>query len=603
MAANAGAIRAGRAYVEVSTEESGFNAGLRRMQEKLKGWSESLKHLGERTRGGELPEPLSAIARFIASPAGIFTAMTEIARHFAETGDQMSRMADMAGTSVEAISALAYAAKMTDVNVESLATGLKKMQQAIYQAARGGAAGVEASQALGMNLAEIAKLPAEQQFSRIAEALSKISNPAQRTAAAVAVFGRNGAELLPLLLKGASGVDAFIARAKELGLVMSTETAEKASQLDDAFKELVMVTSGVARAIGAELAGSVRSAVEWITRIGVAVKNWIHDHRGLAVVIFGSVAAITALGTALTIGGVLIGAMTTGLSAIGVALAAVGTVISAVAAVIASPFLLIGAAIAGVIGYVLYATGTFEKLGKWFASTFAADIGIAKEAWDAITEALASGDLGAAMSVAVAFLKVEWARGVAWLESKWQDFVDVFKNAWSSAVAWLLDKWESISSVITHGIIWVENQVGILSDDEARQQHKSVDQDSAARRRAINDRLGEERRKYDEAHAEALKRIEGEKSAAMDAWKSVLAERKKAAEKHESEHQKAMGDIGDITASRMESTGTFSSSSLWGIGGGPVQQIADNTAATNRAAERIANNTENINRLTALTFK
>ena len=108
-----------------------------------------------------MPEPLAAIARFAASPAGIFTAMTEMARRFAESGASMLELAEKSGTTVEAVSALAYAARRCNVDAEGLAGGLKKMQIAIFEAARGGQAGIEASQKLGLNLAALAKLPAE----------------------------------------------------------------------------------------------------------------------------------------------------------------------------------------------------------------------------------------------------------------------------------------------------------------------------------------------------------------------------------------------------------------------------------------------------------
>ena len=82
------------------------------------------------------------------------------------------------------------------------------------------------------------------------------------------------------------------------------ETTAKGQGPRQRLGDLKDVTMGVVKAIGGELAGSIRTGVEWITRIGVAVKNWIKDHRGLATVIFGSATAVTALGFALTVAGV-----------------------------------------------------------------------------------------------------------------------------------------------------------------------------------------------------------------------------------------------------------------------------------------------------------
>jgi hypothetical protein len=46
------------------------------------------------------------------------------------------------------------------------------------------------------------KLAPEDQFTQVAAAISKIENPAQRSAAAMAIFGKSGAELLPLFADG-----------------------------------------------------------------------------------------------------------------------------------------------------------------------------------------------------------------------------------------------------------------------------------------------------------------------------------------------------------------------------------------------------------------
>ena len=69
---------------------------------------------------------------------------------------------------------------------------------------------------LGLNAAELAKLPADQAFSTIAQKISEIQNPAERATAAMQIFGKSGQSLLPLMLSVAEGIKAAQEEAAKL---------------------------------------------------------------------------------------------------------------------------------------------------------------------------------------------------------------------------------------------------------------------------------------------------------------------------------------------------------------------------------------------------
>ena len=104
-------------------------------------------------------------------------------------------------------------------SVDSLAMGIKKMQVNIADAARGGKAG---QRGIGRRRALRRRawpdLLPEEQFRRIADRIAAIENPTERAAAAVKIFGRNGTELMPMLLQGADGIAKWEARARALGI-------------------------------------------------------------------------------------------------------------------------------------------------------------------------------------------------------------------------------------------------------------------------------------------------------------------------------------------------------------------------------------------------
>jgi hypothetical protein len=67
----------------------------------------------------------------------------------------------------------------------------------ISKAAGGGKEAVQALSSIGLSAADFQGLSSSEQFTLIANAINGITDPAQRAAAAVAIFGKSGADLLP----------------------------------------------------------------------------------------------------------------------------------------------------------------------------------------------------------------------------------------------------------------------------------------------------------------------------------------------------------------------------------------------------------------------
>ncbi len=141
----------------------------------------------------------------------------------------------------------------------------------------------------------------EEQFRRIADRIAAIQNPAERAAAAVKIFGRNGTELLPLLLQGADGIAKWEARARALGLVMNGEAAEGAHRFSQLLGDLHDVMMSSVRVIGGALIPYLDGMVNRIVQVITSVRQWIKEHRGLAIVLLQVSGAIVGAGLAMTV--------------------------------------------------------------------------------------------------------------------------------------------------------------------------------------------------------------------------------------------------------------------------------------------------------------
>ena len=79
----------------------------------------------------------------------------------------------------------------------------------------------------------------------LADALAGVEDASTRAALAQRIFGRSGTELLPLFTAGAEGLEAMRQKARDLGIVMSTEDAAAAAEFKDSLNELKGAFAGL----------------------------------------------------------------------------------------------------------------------------------------------------------------------------------------------------------------------------------------------------------------------------------------------------------------------------------------------------------------------
>jgi hypothetical protein len=121
--ADGGDIRAGRAYVELTLQNSKFLKGLRAASDRLKSFGRGVATFG---------------AGVVAAGAAITGPLLAAVTKFTEVGSRVQRVADRIGTSVEAFSELSHAAAKTGVDVDLLGEGLTEMVQRLGEAAQTG---------------------------------------------------------------------------------------------------------------------------------------------------------------------------------------------------------------------------------------------------------------------------------------------------------------------------------------------------------------------------------------------------------------------------------------------------------------------------------
>ena len=169
--------------------------------------------------------------------------------------DATNDLANRLGFGVEALQSLQMAAKLS--GVDDAAGALQKLTIAIGKAAESG--DTQAFERLGIDFQALAAMSPEEQFRTIQEAIAALPTPADRAAAAVAMFGRSGVELLPLMSENLAEVEE---RMKRLGAVVGADQVEGIASMNDALDMVKMTFDGI---IG-NVAGNLAPIVESLTQ-------------------------------------------------------------------------------------------------------------------------------------------------------------------------------------------------------------------------------------------------------------------------------------------------------------------------------------------------
>jgi hypothetical protein len=347
----AGDIKAGGAYVELSAHDELLREGFDRAAARLDSFGQGAQRIGIG----------------IAAAGGVVVAgLGAMVNGFAAAGDQLDEMSVKTGVSVEKLSALKYAASFSSIGLDQLGGALAKMQKSIV-------AGNPAIAKLGVDLDALKAQSPDEQLGTLADAINAIEDPAQRSSAAMGVFGKAGVGLLPFLAEGSQGIARLTKEAGDLGLVMSGQSATAAAKFDDAMTKLKTGAGALSNQIGAALAPVLTEVVNRILPLIPAAAAWIEQNQGLVITVAVLAGGLVLLGTSLVVLGTLFSSIATVVGVAGTVLAAWPVIVGALGAAIAVVFSPIGLLIAGIAtlgALFLTATEPGRALVSWLGGAF-----------------------------------------------------------------------------------------------------------------------------------------------------------------------------------------------------------------------------------------
>ena len=207
--------------------------------------------------------------------------------------DELGKMAQKVGMSVEDLSKLEYAAKLADVSTEELRTGLKKLNIGMVDVASGTGKAYDALKVLGVSVKDSdGKLKSNGQIlNEVADQFEKYGDGAQKSALAVAIFGKAGDQMIPMLNGGSRSLKDLGLELDKYGAVVTTSAAKASEEFNDNLTRLSAQSSTLGKSVANTLLPTMNSFVESL----IAGKVYLKEH-GAEVV--GIATAVGALGSA-----------------------------------------------------------------------------------------------------------------------------------------------------------------------------------------------------------------------------------------------------------------------------------------------------------------
>lgn len=203
---------------------------------------------------------VAAGAAITAVGGGILKLTTDAAGN----ADQILALAQTYHLTTDQIQTMKYAAELVDVPLETMLGSFTRLTMAMSAAKDGTGEHAKIFESLGVNVIDPLTGKLRDQNSvwlETIDALGKISNPTERDAMSLKLFGRSAADLNPLISAGTEKLKALGVEAQASGAILSSSQLTALGDVDDAMQRMKNGAGGVLNQLGGIFAPGVANVV------------------------------------------------------------------------------------------------------------------------------------------------------------------------------------------------------------------------------------------------------------------------------------------------------------------------------------------------------
>lgn len=280
----------------------------------------------------------------------------DLAHRFEETleaGDKIKKTSQSIGVAAEALQELQYAGGLADLSAEEMSQSIGILSRKMKEAKDGGEGAAKAFK--GIEFQKDGKLKkADEVLGSIAEKFHSMPDGAEKTALAMQLFGRAGKQMIPLLNEGPGKLKELREQAHELGLVLDKDAINSSEELNDNFKRLKEVTTGLWRQAIAPLIPAINTLVkrflEWRKANAAIMAQKLREYIGYVIKGIGMLGdTFEFLVTNATMVKIVLAALVVGFAAVEFASIKAAVAAAAAWAIAMAPFAAIAAVVTAIM--------------------------------------------------------------------------------------------------------------------------------------------------------------------------------------------------------------------------------------------------------------
>lgn len=254
--------------VQITAAISGLLSGMKESAEAVETGTAEMGAAFE-SLGSILSVALAPMLALTAAMKGI-SEIREAIDKTTELGVQLEILHQKTGMSVEELSALKYVAELNEVSFERFGMALQRLARNMESAARSGTSQQAAAfRDLGIQVADAEGhlRPMDTVLLDIADKFHGMEDGTKKAALSMDLFGRTGADLIPVLNLGREGIQRLEEQAQRLGVVLTTDNVESILQYDDAVKQLKASWGGLVLALATSVMPVLEGTARFLTAI------------------------------------------------------------------------------------------------------------------------------------------------------------------------------------------------------------------------------------------------------------------------------------------------------------------------------------------------
>lgn len=219
--------------VRLALQYAEFSRGVKASEQEALAFGKSVQDITDKVGGafeGAGKKVVGALGGMAAAYVGIksIDAFKNLVDGTISAAAGLKDFSEQTGASVESLSALIAVGKLSGASAEQITGAMNKLAKGLAVSNEESRGAAEALKALGINFGEFQALTPDEKIVALSKSMSNFADGSGKSAAAMALLGKSGAELLPYLKD--------LAEVGELSAKVTTEQAYQADEYEKAVK-------------------------------------------------------------------------------------------------------------------------------------------------------------------------------------------------------------------------------------------------------------------------------------------------------------------------------------------------------------------------------